>query len=274
MLDELIKIFKSKIKSLEILYVVENIKPVARIMIVEKDLEQVENWCAKNNLYIENADFKVSMLDAHKKFSNKGTISDKGFLVLYISKERQKAKYAKEYEQNQDHISLGMMLGYPECCCKFFAENIEKESKRNNDFIVPITKNTISMENLAELNILSTYFDHALISHFPHKFDCPASLILAGKHLAIIQKYSKAIAKNYTSMLKCIAIYTPESVNLLYGRLDGRLFYYEKILSTKKDDLYYQLYNAKKIELINKHSFRVNMETIRRDNIIVLNFYK
>ena len=172
MLTELLEIFQTKIKALEVLFVLEEVKPVARIMTL--DDRDILAFCAKNNLSVQEADFKVKMLDEDKQYSNKGIILDKykeGYKVLYISKDIIKADQAKQLESNKKHYELGLILGYPECCSSFFETNSEKEEEKNNDFILAITNNTKEIDNSIYTNVFTTYFDHALISHFPHSFD-------------------------------------------------------------------------------------------------------
>ncbi len=280
MLEKLLNIFKTRIKSLDILYVIEDIKPAARIMAKKEELPNIEVFCSKNGLFIEQADFKIAMLDAKKQYSNKGMkIKNNspipGHLVLYISKIQEKAKIAKEFEQDNDHYGLGLILGYPECCCKFFVKNFQEESRKNNDYIIPISNNTTNINNPFYNNILTTYFDHALISHFPHSFDCPESIALAKKHFEAIKKYSIKIAMDYITVLKCIAIYTPESINILYGDYDEnnkKVFHYKKILTTNKNDFYNMLYNSKKLELVDKNCFKINKETMRSNNMVIIDF--
>lgn len=278
MLDKLLKIFKSKLKSLEILYVMEGVKPVSRILALPKDFDSIEEFCSRNSLYVETADFRIGLIDSDKDYSNKGKavgLDVPGFNILYISRNRDDAKVAKGYEQKQDHVSLGLMLGYPKCCCDFFQNNYLEEIKRNNDYIVPISKNTEKIENPFYNNIFTTYFDHALISHFPHSFDCEESVKLAKKYLEVIEKHSEGIAKNYSNMLKCVVVYTPDSINILYGEfISKNVFQYSKVLTTKKDDFYYLFYNSKKVEIVNKNSFKLNQRTMRNDKYHIFNFCK
>ena len=268
-------VFKSQIKSQEILFVLENVKPVARIMQTNEELQAIKIFCDKHKLHIEEANFKIAMLDPNKKFSNKGLRVPKNsplpsYEILYISKEEKKAKIAKEFEQDNDHMGLGVILGYPECCCRFFAEHFGKESKDNLDFIRSIAKNSISQYNPYQTNILATPFDKALISHFPHSFDCDKTKDLADKYAEVLEKYN---ILNIAS-LKCLAIYTPESTNLLYGTRENNHFIVKDILSTSKDDFYNMLYNVKKIEIVDKHCIRLHKETLRNPYMVVISFDK
>ena len=35
---------------------------------------------------------------------------------------------ARAYEENDMHLELGMILGYPKCCCEFFKENFNENN--------------------------------------------------------------------------------------------------------------------------------------------------
>jgi len=59
-------IFKSTIKSLEILYVLEGAKPSARIMVSEKDEAQVEGFVSQKGLSYVKSNFKVVKQDKDK----------------------------------------------------------------------------------------------------------------------------------------------------------------------------------------------------------------
>tara|TARA_Y100000031_G_C8169195_1_gene360902 strand:- start:254 stop:1090 length:837 start_codon:yes stop_codon:yes gene_type:complete len=275
MLNELLEIFQTKIKALEILYVIENVKPVARIMTL--DDKSVIAFCARNKLYLEEADFKIGMIDEEKEYSNKGIILDKhkqGYKVLYISKDLIKAQQAKNYENKKDHYNLGLLLGYPECCCLFFQKNSEDEENKKNDFILKIANNTTSVNNPFYTNVFTTYFDHSLISHFPHSFNCKDSINLAKKHFKIMQKHSEEISKNYIHMLECVAIYSPLGVYIIYGNMENNIITPVKILSNIKDELYNLIYNSKTIEIVDKHCIKLNKSTLRNPKLAVINFCK
>src|SRR3989338_1437859 len=132
-------IFKSTIKSLEILYVLEGAKPSARIMVSEKDEAQVEGFVSQKGLSYVKSNFKVVKQDKDKVYSDKGLrvpidSQTQGYFFAYISKDMEKSLRARELEEKGMHRELGLMLGYPSCCSQFFFERFSLESQRSNDF--------------------------------------------------------------------------------------------------------------------------------------------
>ena len=91
MIDELRQVFSSVTKALEILYVIEGVKPVARIMVDEKEISLIKGFLEEKGLKYCLSDFKISKeIDKSKHYSNKGCkIFDKslaGDYFMYISK--------------------------------------------------------------------------------------------------------------------------------------------------------------------------------------------
>ena len=71
MIDQLKERFDSLIKVFEILYVIEGIKPVARIMVFEEQYKDIKNFLERYKLHIDNAKFKVLKTEKDH-YSNKG----------------------------------------------------------------------------------------------------------------------------------------------------------------------------------------------------------
>ena len=169
MLQNLKNIFKSTIKSLEILYVLENTKPIARILVNEDELKNILDFLNKNNLEFSVSNFKLKKVNQGSFYSDKSLKIDKdslekGYFVLYISKIKELAEKAKAYEGNDMHFELGMVLGYPKCCSDFIMnlhENLEldywdEKLRTNLDYetIYPI----LALERSKEVNALLNNF--------------------------------------------------------------------------------------------------------------------
>lgn len=165
-------IFGSKAKANEILLVLNDLKPVARQGFYPDELTKVKEFCQQNNLFIELSPYKI-LLDK-QNYSDKGTKvpieHPEGLFFTYISKDHQKALLANLYETKGDHRQLGLALGYPACCVKFYHEQFQKGN------LAP------EHEHYHELiNIKKRKTDSSIISHFPCKPNCQASIELAEK---------------------------------------------------------------------------------------------
>lgn len=207
MIAELKKIFHSTTKALEILYILEGIKPVARQGFYENELPAVKRFCKENNLSIELSPYKVVLLDENLGYSNKGIKvkpddSRRGMFFAYISKNELLAVRANCLELNNRHKELGMVLGYPECCSAFFQKYEPLRSKVDNSYILPCLQDSKGTVFPFQNNIMKQNRDITLLSHFPCSFSCQESLNLANQHLEIIKKHDRNLANQFVKELK------------------------------------------------------------------------
>jgi hypothetical protein len=189
----------TRIKSLEILALMEGIKKVVRHGYFEQEMPAVEGFCRENGLFLEKSLIKVKILDSKKRYSNKGMAAPPGMpgmYFVYISKDEYKAVKAHYHEMKQDHISLGGLLGYPPCCTRFFSDNFDSSSDLDTHFILksieasgkgvfPFCNNVLHKEN-----------DLVLISHFPCRLDCKASADIGKRNLELLGDDGKENVKS------------------------------------------------------------------------------
>lgn len=207
MIQRLTKIFGSRSKALEILYLLEDIKPVVRQGFYEEELPEVKEFCKKNRLAIEFSPYKIILLDKDKKYSNKGLKvgtddERRGMYFAYISKDPEKAALANLFETKRAHRDLGIILGYPICCIDFFIKHEPKRSKLDNNYTTSTLENSEGNKFPFHTNICQRKMDITLLSHFPCSFNCKRSVDLAKKHLSTIGKYDNKLAGKFVSRLK------------------------------------------------------------------------
>ena len=209
MISELINIFGTKTKALEVLYLLEGLKPVVRHGFYENELPRIEEFCRENGLFIAKSPYKVVIVDVKEgRYSNKGIkvkTEDprQGMLFIYISKDQEKAVLASRYEDKGSHKEVGLLLGYPLCCIDFFIKHKEEQSIAKNDYIEPILNNSQGNIFPFYTNIFKKQFDVTLLNHFPCSLKCESSIELAKKHLEIIKKYDPSLAEYFVNRLKC-----------------------------------------------------------------------
>ncbi len=198
MIQQLQEIFGSRSKAIEILYLMKELKPVVRQMFYPHELEKVRHFCERNKLFIELSPYKV-LLEGEEKFSNRGKIVDagdkNGMFLVYISKSNFNALWACLYETKQDHYNAGLMLGYPECCVKFFVEEFAKGN--HNPVHQPLNPWT---------NMMLREEDIVLLSHFPCSSKCEKSVVMGKKRLALIEKYDHELAEGFYKRLNAPVI--------------------------------------------------------------------
>lgn len=260
MIKQLQQIFHSITKSLEVLYVIEGTKPCARILVFEDELKKTIDFLNKNKINSAVSDFKVVKQTAQSEFYSDKSIKipknspQKGYFSVYLSKNKPAAEKAKSAEEKDSHKELGLLLGYPECCCGFFENNF---SEKNTDLTLRILKNSDGYAFPFYSNIAARHFDVSLLSHFPHSFGCEPSIEIAKSNLKIISRHSKQLAAVFSGILQRIAVYTDnEGIFLLrkQGNTGGEIIYSD-VLATAKSKLYFLLSSNKKLKIIGKNSF-------------------
>lgn len=188
------RVFGSKTKAQEILFLLEEVKETARQGFYPEELREVEKFCAEMNLHLVKSKFKVLLADG-EAYSNKGIKVDendsRGMQIAYISKDEKKAYLASYYELVGDEKNLGLALGYPLCCVNFFCKNFGKEGF---DLQLEPTNEWTNLARRAE--------DCVLISHFPCSSDCEKSIELGQRYFVVLKKYDYERAKEMMGKLK------------------------------------------------------------------------
>jgi len=277
MIPKLQSIFHSITKSLEVLYILEGTKPCARILVFEDELDEIKKFFLGERIFFQVSDFKVVKQNVQSEFYSDKSIkipkdySRKANFFVYLSKDKDKAETAKTAEENSNHLELGSVLGYPKCCCEFFAKNFDE---KNTDLTLKALKNSNSFEFSFYNNIAARHFDVSLLSHFPHSFHCKPSIGIAKNNLKIIQKHSKQLAEMFSSVLKSAVIYTMDKGIFLlrrYERNNNELIYGD-VVSTAKSKLYFLVSSNNKLRIIDKNNFFVNDVGISGDDFGVMVF--
>ena len=277
MIPQLQQIFRSIIKSLEVLYVIEGIKPCARILVFEDELGKVMDFLNQNRISNAISDFRVLKQPAQNEFYSDKSIkipkddARKGYFFVYLSKNKETAEKAKLAEEKNNHIGLGLLLGYPECCCEFFDRNFSENSA---DLTLKTLENSDGFEFPFYTNIAARHFDVSLLSHFPHGFECEESIKTAKNNLGIIGKYSKQLTTMFTGILQSVVVYTmEEGISLLrkHEKIGSKIAYGD-VLATAKGKLYYLLSSNKELKIISRNSFIVNNVKIEGNDYGIMLF--
>ena len=277
MLHHIQQIFHSIIKSLEVLYVIEGTKPCARILVFEDDLEKIIDFLRENQLFFALSDFKVIKENKQSEFYSDKSLKiqknalEKGHFFVYLSKDKKIAQEAKIAEADSNHTRLGLLLGYPECCCNFFASNFNDES---SDLTLKILQNSYGFEFQFYNNVAARHFDIALLNHFPHSFDCKPSIEIAKNNLETIKKSLPQLADLFAKTLQSTVIYTfEEGIFLLrkYEKINDEIIYND-ILTTIKSKLFYLISSNKKLKIIDRNNFFVNKINIKGSDYGIMIF--
>ncbi|MBI2558034.1 hypothetical protein HYW20_01820 [Candidatus Woesearchaeota archaeon] len=263
MIPQLQQIFHSIIKSLEVLYVIEGVKPCARILVFEDESNKVLDFLNENKLSASISDFKVVKQNTQSEFYSDKSIKipkdspQKGYFFVYVSRGTETAEKAKIAEDNNKHKELGLLLGYPECCCEFFEKNF---NEKNADLTLKILENSEGYNFSFYSNIAARHFDVSLLSHFPHSFGCEPSIEIAKSNLKAMHKHSKQLANMFSGILQSAVVYTmEEGIHLLrkYEKIGDEVIYGD-VLTTTKNKLYFLLNSNRKLKIINKNNLIIS----------------
>lgn len=277
MIQQLQQIFHSTIKSLEVLYAIEGAKPCTRILVFEDELEKVLNFMNENGLNHSVSDFKVLKQSLQSDFYSDTSIkiskndSRKGHFFVYVSQKKDLAEKAKTAEEKNRHFELGMLLGYPKCCCDFFEKNF---NEANTDLTLMTLKYSHGFEFPFYSNIAARHFDVSLLSHFPHSFECKPSVEIAKNNLKIIEKHSKQLAVMFSGILQGAVVYTLEDGIFLlrnYEKNNNEIIY-SNVIGTAKSKLYFLLNSNNRLKITDKNNFFVNDVNIKGDKFGVMVF--
>jgi len=259
-------------KALELFYLINDLKPVCRFGFYQAEIDKIKKLCSENRLHLVTSNFKV-LLDSRENindFNNKGNKTSllnpfPGMIFTYISKNADSAELAKYLENSNDNRRLGELLGYPDCCIDFFIRNIEEQSKKNNDYVLPVLNNTDGFIFPKELNIAGRYFDFNLLPFFPHSFRCPEALKLARSYLALITDHDPALAVELAKKLARGVIYTEKMGVYLLDEpvLKGGYLNFEKASSSQKGILLDELNTYGRINILDKNHFIIGPHMLK-----------
>lgn len=246
----LLDIFGNNAKSLEILFLQSGLKPCARMLIHPDYLEETEEFCQADGLCIELADFRVLLTaDAGRSYSETGLALGfgsqlDGFHVAYISKDRDLAQAAKTAEYFQDHLSLGRILGYPQCCIDAFMETSKSPGADHIEAMMARTKRPSHWNN-----ILTRHFDLSVLSHIPCSFDCHESELMAQERLLCLEKVNPYLAFRIIRAQGSAYVFTKdEGIHMLRDpKLSLDTVRYNGVESTMRNALHHHLINSSSI---------------------------
>ncbi|MBR9683622.1 DUF483 domain-containing protein [Candidatus Woesearchaeota archaeon] len=186
-------IFGSQTKAQEILFLLKGVKEVVRQGFYASELVDVRKFCLEKGLFLVKSKFKV-LLDG-SGYSNKGmrvdVADERGMYLVYISKDEKKALLASYYELKGDDYNLGLVLGYPSCCVRFFCDNFSS------------VKTDLELESTnLWTNLSQRSKDCVLLSHFPCSSECRESVEMGKKYFAVLEKHDGRRAEEVKGLLK------------------------------------------------------------------------
>ena len=207
-LDELASMGMKDHNKKELVLTLEGQKPATKIF---GDFPGIESFCRRHGLSILRASYCIKKnIDSGKNgWSNSAKKATDGTPVFFISGKEEDSKRAKQYDEENNDMEFGKIMGYPECDINFFLNNREKANSKQRDFALLTLKNTSANLPYNYLNnFISRYFGYSLISHFPHSFNCKKSAEMAEDNYRTLCKYSKRWANRFVRAQKSVILFS------------------------------------------------------------------
>lgn len=268
--------------SQELFYVLENIKPAARVPISSLNVSRLNAFCKDNSVHLVLSEKKIiGCADPGKNgfssnFRYVPSSHPNAKYWAYISKDKELCKKAKHLDALGDDIGFGTAMGYPECCIRFFVKQINLRKYRCMDLILPAITRVDSYPFYN--NYALRYFGYSLISHFPCSLDCKNSHDIAQRNFAALRESFPHIANTLETHLKSFVIYT-ETKGVFYshdyeliGKDTGMRIEFRHLNSTVRNELYDSLIEAKQIVVISYNKLKIGDQILEGDDIGLLMF--
>ncbi|MBT5022723.1 DUF483 domain-containing protein [Candidatus Woesearchaeota archaeon] len=243
--DILFFLLNSNLSVLDILYVLNDLKPCCRITLSQDKLILLKNFCDKNKLELGLSDYKVvpvsnrNFSESYKRVPLNFEINTKGSFHVYISKDQEIIEKAKQFQNEKNSSAFGKLLGYPSCCCNFFSNN-ESEARLSNmdfTFFYSLSNQFFNFYN----NYSLRSFDISLLSHFPCSLDCPNSLRIAKERSSFIKTFNPDLASSFEKHLKSCVFYTDSGI---YYSSDFSSNLFSSITSLEYNNLFSKSINS------------------------------
>ncbi|MBI4150016.1 DUF483 domain-containing protein [Candidatus Woesearchaeota archaeon] len=222
--------FPSLTQALEVLFVLEGIKPAAQQLIHNDNLAAVRGFCQNMKLGFAS--------------SPSGT----GWHLAMLAENQDVADHALFYAHIGNHARLGDVLGYPSCCVGNYLDHIRRvASEEEYALLSPQHDNRIPFV----MNYLLRSHDLSLLSHVPCSFLCVQSIKQADKSHATLKKYNPQLADYLQGALRGPVIVHQHAAHPLRDySIVGDDVYYKHVLPTKENHMHDVFSLCNKVQVV------------------------
>lgn len=174
----------------DLLGVIIGLKPAARCIIREREVNLFIDFCHKYDLKYVFSDYRYNML------RNEVIVKDmsSNILKMYVSKSTKICEKLRYYDEKDDKIT-GRLLGYPDCCINFYLDLVKNKNHQEVDFVQESLSNTSQKIDFKINNVREwcgkLQIDYSLIDYFPCSYNCRNAIKYAGKLFRYIEKIDK-----------------------------------------------------------------------------------
>ncbi len=249
--------------AIEVLAVIDRIKPVARQMVHQEELWRIHGFCLAHGLCYTQSPFKV--VDGTTMIVTPEYPMEGSFFV-YLSRDESAAKKAAFYESVRNDEKLGHLLGYPPCCIDFYKEHYQKAAMLGDEYCQFSIANSGAGPYPFVTNNMLRLFDIAIISHFPCSFECTKSVHIGKKIYHALEKRNSALARYVHDALQGPVMYHHGTgIHVLKGYMKkGNIISYAKPWKTAPNQMHDLLETCNNVRVLGKHHIQ-----LRRDEQVV-----
>jgi len=171
-------------QEIEWLSVVEHVRPCVLCTIPADCWDDLRGRGAKASLSIEPLMVKRN---ARAVPGRRGSAAEPSALSMraVIGARKDAKRFARAWS-NGDIAGVGALLGYPECCCRFFVETMLQQDRQELLWAVAshsskgdADRHCLEIDGKSEANVFWRYLGVKAVPHIPCRFDCAGSLQLA-----------------------------------------------------------------------------------------------
>lgn len=127
-----------------------------------------------------------------------------------ISKDIESLQKFRNYYKEEDHFNMGLMLGYPECCCRAFSDYVRREIvdpiyeiAQSTPSSVQVDRNTIEIQEVPwKIQVHLRYFDLRVIPFLPCSFDCEEAQDKAEDWYRLLKDTNSGVLEILESLMK------------------------------------------------------------------------
>lgn len=249
--------------AIEMLGVIDGIKPVTRQIVHEEELWRIHGFCHAHGLNYAQSPFKIVDGTTTMVVPNYPV---KGNFFVYLSPDESAAKKSAFYENMRNDEKLGHLLGYPACCIDFYKRHYHHAAALGDEYCQFSLANSGKGPYPFVTNNMARIFDMAFISHFPCSFECSKSIALGKRIYHVLTKRNPALAHYVRDVLKGPVMYHHGTgIHVLKGYVKkGDTISYARPWKTSPNAMHDILLMCNNIQVIGKNHVR-----LRRDEQLV-----
>jgi hypothetical protein len=251
----LLETFPKLNDALEILFTLNSLKPVARLILDEGMIPKIHYFCEITGLYYMISDFKI--LPDQGVAVDPKKVNVRGNYFVYFSMDLELAKKAKFYEHMRNDRKIGELMGYPDCCIDFYLKNYDRAKEIGDEYSLFSLENS-SFPMPFYTNNLLRFFGITLISHFPCSFNCEKSVEMGEIFLNCVEYENKDVAAFLRRHLSSVVMsHVGSGVHVFSGAaLNNDVVSYSNVWLTSPNQVHDLLKQCNRIEIIDKNHLR------------------